>query len=100
MKQVIWNKKQVTVAALGAVVALTSFGAVQVSAAVNEAGTGGDTNVVYGVGSTAVGANSVALGKDANAEGAKKGALIMISMLLYFCTIYNKSIARNLGNMV
>lgn len=75
MKQVIWNKKQVTVAALGAVVALTSFGAVQVSAAVNEAGTGGDTNVVYGVGSTAVGANSVALGKDANAEGANTGAL-------------------------
>ena len=68
MKQVIWNKKQVTVAALGAVVALTSFGAVQVSAAVNEAGTGGDTNVVYGVGSTAAGANSVAIGKGANAE--------------------------------
>lgn len=74
MKQVIWNKKQVTVAALGAVVALTSFGAVQVSAAVNEAGTGGDTNVVYGVGSTAAGANSVAIGKGANAEGANTGA--------------------------
>ena len=73
-KQVIWNKKQVTVAALGAVVALTSFGAVQVSAAVNEAGTGGDTNVVYGVGSTAAGANSVAIGKGANAEGANTGA--------------------------
>ena len=74
MKQIIWNKKQVTVAALGAVVALTSFGVVQVSAAVNEAGTGGDTNVVYGVGSTAAGANSVALGKGANAEGANTGA--------------------------
>lgn len=55
-------------------VALTSFGAVQVSAAVNEAGTGGDTNVVYGVGSTAAGANSVAIGKGANAEGANTGA--------------------------
>ena len=48
MKQVTWNKKQVTGAALGAVFALTAFGTGAVHATLNEAGTGGDTNVVVG----------------------------------------------------
>ena len=77
MKQVTWNKKQVTGAALGAVFALTAFGTGAVHATLNEAGTGGDTNVVFGAASTAVGANSVAIGKGANAEGANTGAFGM-----------------------
>lgn len=77
MKQVTWNKKQVTGAALGTVFALTAFGTGAVHATLNEAGTGGDTNVVFGAASTAVGSNSVAIGKGANAEGANTGAFGM-----------------------
>lgn len=54
---------------LGAVLAVTAF-AGPVHAALNEAGTGGDSNVAFGEASSAQGANSVAIGNNASTEGA------------------------------
>lgn len=86
MYRVVWNKtknmyvvvselastvngKAVKAGVLGAILAVTAF-AGSVHAALNEAGTGGDTNVALGKGSTATGADSVVIGSSASAEGA------------------------------
>ncbi len=86
MYRVVWNKtknmyvvvselastvngKAVKAGVLGAALAVTAF-AGPVHATLNEAGTGGDTNVALGQGSTATGANSVVIGSSASAEGA------------------------------
>ena len=86
MYRVVWNKtknmyvvvselastvngKAVKVGVLGAVLAVTAFVG-PVHAALNEAGTGGDSNVAFGEASSAQGANSVAIGNNASTEGA------------------------------
>ena len=86
MYRVVWNKtknmyvvmselastvngKAMKAGVLGAVLAVTAF-AGSVHAALNEAGTGGDTNVAFGEASSAQGANSVAIGNNASTEGA------------------------------
>ena len=86
MYRVVWNKtknmyvvvselastvngKAVKAGVLGAILAVTAF-AGSVHAALNEAGTGGDTNVALGKGSSATGANSIVIGSSASAEGA------------------------------
>ena len=86
MYRVVWNKtknmyvvvselastvngKAMKAGVLGAVLAVTAF-AGPVHAALNEAGTGGDTNVAFGEASSAQGANSVAIGNNASTEGA------------------------------
>lgn len=86
MYRVVWNKtknmyvvvselastvngKAVKAGVLGAVLAVTAF-AGPVHAALNEAGTGGDSNVAFGEASSAQGANSVAIGNNASTEGA------------------------------
>ena len=86
MYRVVWNKtknmyvvvselastvngKAMKAGVLGAVLAVTAF-AGPVHAALNEAGTGGDSNVAFGEASSAQGANSVAIGNNASAEGA------------------------------
>ena len=86
MYRVVWNKtknmyvvvselastvngKAVKAGVLGAVLAVTAF-AGPVHAALNEAGTGGDTNVAWGKSSSATGADSVVIGSSASAEGA------------------------------
>ena len=86
MYRVVWNKtknmyvvvselastvngKAMKVGVLGAVLAVTAF-AGPVHAALNEAGTGGDTNVAWGKSSSATGADSVVIGSIASAEGA------------------------------
>lgn len=86
MYRVVWNKtknmyvvvselastvngKAMKAGVLGAVLAVTAF-AGPVHAALNEAGTGGDTNVALGKGSSATGANSIVIGSSASAEGA------------------------------
>ncbi len=86
MYRVVWNKtknmyvvvselastvssKAVKAGILGAALAVTAF-AGPVHATLNEAGTGGDTNVALGTGSSATGANSVVIGSSASAEGA------------------------------
>ena len=63
------NGKAMKAGVLGAVLAVTAF-AGSVHAALNEAGTGGDSNVAFGEASSAQGANSVAIGNNASAEGA------------------------------
>ena len=86
MYRVVWNKtknmyvvvselastvngKAVKAGVLGAVLAVTAFVG-PVHAALNEAGTGGDSNVAFGEASSAQGANSVAIGNNASTEGA------------------------------
>ena len=86
MYRVVWNKtknmyvvvselastvngKAMKAGVLGAVLAVTAF-AGSVHAALNEAGTGGDSNVAFGEASSAQGANSVAIGNNASTEGA------------------------------
>lgn len=86
MYRVVWNKtknmyvvvselastvngKAVKAGVLGAVLAVTAV-AGPVHAMLNEAGTGGDTNVALGKGSSATGANSIVIGSSASAEGA------------------------------
>lgn len=86
MYRVVWNKtknmyvvvselastvngKAMKAGVLGAVLAVTAF-AGPVHAALNEAGTGGDSNVAFGEASSAQGANSVAIGNNASTEGA------------------------------
>ena len=86
MYRVVWNKiknmyvvvselastvngKAMKAGVLGAILAVTAF-AGPVHAALNEAGTGGDTNVAFGEASSAQGANSVAIGNNASTEGA------------------------------
>lgn len=86
MYRVVWNKtknmyvvvselastvngKAMKAGVLGAVLAVTAF-AGPVHAALNEAGTGGDTNVAWGKSSSATGADSVVIGSSASAEGA------------------------------
>ena len=86
MYRVVWNKtknmyvvvselastvngKAMHAGVLGAVLAVTAF-AGPVHAALNEAGTGGDSNVAFGEASSAQGANSVAIGNNASTEGA------------------------------
>lgn len=86
MYRVVWNKtkemyvvvselastvngKAVKAGVLGAALAVTAL-AGPVHAALNEAGTGGDTNVAFGKSSSATGADSVVLGSSASAEGA------------------------------
>ena len=86
MYRVVWNKtkemyvvvselastvngKAVKAGVLGAVLAVTAF-AGPVHATLNEAGTGGDSNVAFGEASSAQGANSVAIGNNASTEGA------------------------------
>ena len=86
MYRVVWNKtknmyvvvselastvngKAVKAGVLGAALAVTAF-AGPVHAALNEAGTGGDSNVAFGEASSAQGANSVAIGNNASTEGA------------------------------
>ena len=86
MYRVVWNKtknmyvvvselastvngKAMKAGVLGAVLAVTAF-AGPVQAALNEAGTGGDSNVAFGEASSAQGANSVAIGNNASTEGA------------------------------
>ena len=63
------NGKAMKAGVLGAVLAVTAF-AGSVHAALNEAGTGGDSNVAFGEASSAQGANSVAIGNNASTEGA------------------------------
>ena len=63
------NGKAMKAGVLGAVLAVTAF-AGPVHAALNEAGTGGDSNVAFGEASSAQGANSVAIGNNASTEGA------------------------------
>ena len=63
------NGKAMKAGVLGAVLAVTAFVG-PVHAALNEAGTGGDSNVAFGEASSAQGANSVAIGNNASAEGA------------------------------
>lgn len=63
------NGKAVKAGVLGAVLAVTAFVG-PVHAALNEAGTGGDSNVAFGEASSAQGANSVAIGNNASTEGA------------------------------
>ena len=63
------NGKAMKAGVLGAVLAVTAF-AGPVHAALNEAGTGGDTNVAWGKSSSATGADSVVIGSSASAEGA------------------------------
>ena len=86
MYRVVWNKtknmyvvvselastvngKAMKAGVLGAVLAVTAF-AGSVHAALNETGTGGDSNVAFGEASSAQGANSVAIGNNASTEGA------------------------------
>ena len=86
MYRVVWNKtknmyvvvselastvngKAMKAGVLGAILAVTAF-AGPVHAALNEAGTGGDSNVAFGEASSAQGANSVAIGNNASTEGA------------------------------
>ena len=86
MYRVVWNKtknmyvvvselastvngKVMKAGVLGAVLAVTAF-AGSVHAALNETGTGGDSNVAFGEASSAQGANSVAIGNNASTEGA------------------------------
>ena len=86
MYRVVWNKtknmyvvvselastvngKAMKAGVLGAVLAVIAF-AGPVHAALNEAGTGGDSNVAFGEASSAQGANSVAIGNNASTEGA------------------------------
>ena len=86
MYRVVWNKtknmyvvvselastvngKAMKAGVLGAVLAVIAF-AGPVHAALNEAGTGGDSNVAFGEASSAQGANSVAIGNHASTEGA------------------------------
>lgn len=86
MYRVVWNKtknmyvvvselastvngKAMKAGVLGTVLAVTAF-AGPVHAALNEAGTGGDSNVAFGEASSAQGANSVAIGNNASTEGA------------------------------
>ena len=63
------NGKAMKAGVLGAVLAVTAF-AGSVHAALNETGTGGDSNVAFGEASSAQGANSVAIGNNASTEGA------------------------------